>query len=156
MAFTILDDYRTEVCAPEDYAGGTTGARGDNDGALDPYKLFIVTGEVKVIVYGVCTTSLAGASATLEVGITGNTALILPQITATTIIANDVWVDNSVAEVGGFVATALPVATHITNGNDIIETVATADVTSGRMYYVCLWIPISKDGNVKATKPRMD
>ena len=111
-------------------------------------------GEVKVIVYGVCTATLVGA-ATLSVGVAGNTALILPSpvADAATVAAGDVWLDTSVAEVNAFVATSLPVATYITNSNNIIETTGTANITAGNVYYVCLWIPVSPNGVVKAVVP---
>lgn len=156
MAKTILDGYNVEICVPEAFTGGTANTRGDKDGTNTSFKLFDVTGEVKVIVYGVCTTTLVGAG-TLEVGLAGNTALVLAQVAdATTIAAGDVYVDASVGEVGGFVATALPAATYITNGSDIVETSGTADITAGNIYYVCLWIPISSNGRVKAIRPRVN
>jgi len=151
----ILDGYYTEICVPEPFTGGTAGTRGAF-GTLPAFNLFDVTGEVKVIVYGVCTTDLAGATATVEVGLTGNTPLILPQVVGTTVTAGDVWVDNSVGEVRGFAATSLPAATYITNDSDIIETSGTANITSGNIYYVCLWIPISPNGRVRAVRPRVN
>ena len=154
MSVNILDGYNVEICVPAPFTGGTANTRGDKDGTNTSFPLFIVRGEVKVIVYGVCTTTLVGAG-TLEVGLAGNTALILPQVAdATTIAANDVYVDASVAEVRGFVASSLPVATYITNGNNIVETSGTADITAGNIYYVCLWLPISPNGRVKAVAPR--
>lgn len=155
MSVNILDGYNVEICAPEAFTGGTNGTRGDKDSAAGTANpLFVTQGEVKVIVYGVCTTTLVGAGA-ISVGVAGNTALILPSIAdATTIAAGDVWVDNSVAEIGGFVATSLPAATYLTNSQTIIEAVITTDVTAGNIYYVCLWIPISANGRVKATRPR--
>lgn len=150
----ILDGYSVAISAPTAFTGGTSNTRGDKDGTFTSFPLFFVNGEVKVIVYGVCTTTLVGAG-TIEVGLTGNTALVLPQVSdATTIAAGDVWVDSSVGEVGGFVATSLPAATYITNGLDIIETSGTADITAGNIYYVCLWLPISPNGKVRAAWPR--
>lgn len=153
MKNTILDGYYTEICVPGPFTGGT-GERGDKDTIGAAFPVFVTQGEVKVIIYGVCTTTLVGAG-TIELGIAGNTALLLPQVAdATTIAANDVWVDSSVAEVGGFVATALPAATFLTNGQTILEKVGTTDVTAGNIYYVCLWTPISSNGRVRATRPR--
>ena len=149
----ILDGYNVTVCAPTPFTGATNG-RGDKDTIGDEFPLFYTRGEVKVIVYGVCTTTLVGAGA-ISVGVAGNTALILPSIAdATTIAANDVWVDASVAEVRGFVATSLPAATYLTNSSTILEAVVTTDVTAGNIYYVCLWIPITPDAYVKASVPR--
>lgn len=155
MAVNILDGYNVAIAGPSAFTGGT-GERGDKDTIGAAYPIFQTRGEVKVIVYGVCTTTLVGAG-TIEVGVAGNTALILPQVAdATTIAAGDVWVDSSVGEVGGFVATSLPAATYLANSQTVIEKVATADVTAGQIYYVCLWLPISPDANVKALRARVN
>lgn len=150
----ILDGYNVEVAVPGPFTGATNGTRGDKDSVGgSAAAMFTTRGEVKVIVYGVCTTTLVGAG-TIELGVTGNTPLILPQVAdATTIAAGDVWVDSSVGEVGGFVATSLPAATYLTNGQTILEKVATADVTAGNIYYVCLWIGLTPDARVKAVPP---
>lgn len=153
MAVNILDGYNVVIASPGPFTGGT-GERGDKDTIGAAFPVFKTTGEVKVIVYGVCTTTLVGAG-TIELGVAGNTPLILPQVSdATTIAAGDVWVDSSVGEIGGFVATSLPAASYLVNSQTIIEKVATADVTAGQMYYVCLWLPISSNGNVKALPNR--
>ncbi len=153
MKNNILDGYYTEICVPAAFTGGTS-ERGDKDTIGAAFPLFVTQGEVKVIVYGVCTTTLVGAG-TIEVGVAGNTALILPQVAdATTIAAGDVYLDSTVAEVGGFVATSLPAATYLVNGQTILEKIATADVTAGNIYYVCLWLPVSANGRVRATRPR--
>ena len=150
----ILDGYQVEIAVPEAFTGGTASTRGAF--ATRPTStIFTVQGEVKVIVYGVCTTTLVGATSTISLGVAGNTALILPlpSADAATVAAGDVWLDTSVAEIGGFVATSLPAATYITNSRNIIETVGTANITAGNIYYVCLWLPISPNGMVKAVSP---
>ena len=150
LPFTNIDSFAVARVAPTAFAGGTTNARGDDGGTNDPFTLFTVTGDVLVRIYGVCTTLLAGTSATLEVGITGNTALLLPQSTATDIDANDIWFDATPTEVGGVALASITGPFVIVNGLDIIETVATADITSGNIYYICLWRPLSRDGSVVA------
>lgn len=148
----ILDGYNVAITVPAPFTGSTASTRGAF--ATKPtFPLFTTRGEVKVIVYGVCTTDLAGATSTIEIGVAGNTALVLPQVVGTTIAANDVYVDASVGEIGGFVATSLPAATYLTNSQTINETCATANMTSGNIYYVCLWIPVSADATVKAVAP---
>lgn len=145
-----LDSFQVLKCAPTAFAGAAGNARGDKDGTSASFKLFDVTGDVLVRIFGVCTTTLVGAG-TIEVGVTGNTALLLPQVAdATTIAANDVWIDNSVGEVGGALLSNVPAATVIVNGLDIYEKVATADITAGNIYYILLWRPLSPDGNVVA------
>ena len=137
-----LDSYNVARCVPTAFAGGTTNARGDNDGTSDPYTLFTVTGDVLVRIFGVCTTTLLGNSATIEVGVAGNTAGLIAQETATDIDANGIYL--SATQVAGTVALAtVPGPFLIVNGLDIIETIGTADITAGNIYYVCLWRPLS-------------
>lgn len=142
-----LDSFNSAKCAPTAFAGGTTNARGDDGGTNDPYTLFTVTGDVLVRIFGVCTTLLAGATATLEVGVAGNTAALIAQTTATDIDADEIWNDTSPA-VGVDTLANITGPHVIVNGLDIIETVGTADITAGNIYYICLWRPLSPDGNV--------
>lgn len=127
------------------FDGGTTNARGDQDGTGNPTTLFTVTGDVLCCVFAKCNTLLTGSSATIEVGISGATATIIAQTTAEDIDANEIWQDNS-PETG--VANLTPKV--IVGGADIIETIGTANITAGALTYYCLWTPISADGNVVA------
>lgn len=136
------------------FAGGTTDAWGDDGGALDGGALFTVTGVVKCIVVGKCTTNLAGG-ATLEVGITGATAIFMPQTTDTDIDAGDIWLNNATPVtyyiVGESEAAADNLPIYMLNGNDIILTVTGGtNTTSGVVEFYCYWTPISSDGNVVA------
>jgi len=81
--------------------------------------------------------------------VAGNTAVLIPQSTGTDLDAGDVWVDATPAEVGAVLLSAVPAATLIVNGADIIETTATADITAGNIYYICLWKPLSSGATVK-------
>lgn len=149
----ILDGYNVEIAMPEPFTGGTASTRGAF-ATLPTFTLFNVTGDVKVIVYGVVSTTVVGA-ATLAVGLTGNTALILPSVAdISTALVGQVYIDATPTEVRGFAATALPGATYITNSSNIIETSGTANITAGNIYYVCLWTPITPDGKVKAVRAR--
>lgn len=127
------------------FAGGTTNDPGDYDGTGNPATLFTVTGDVLVRIFAVCSVNLAGAGATIEVGITGNTAGLIAQTTATDIDAGHVWIDTAPATIE-----ALPAQQILTNGTDIIQTVATANITAGALTYYCLWTNLSSDGNVVA------
>ena len=128
------------------FDGGTTNARGDLTGTGNPGTLFTVTGTVLVVVFGHCTTLLTGATATLEIGVTSNTAGIIAQTVATDIDAGEVWRDAT----PGLGVEALNDPMVIVGGADIIETVGTADVTAGVITYYCLWQAISSDGAVVA------
>ena len=126
-------------------AGGTTNDPGDYDGTGNPASLFTVTGDVLVQLFAVCSVNLAGSSATIEAGISGNTAALIAQSTATDIDAGHVWIDATPGSVQG-----LPTAQILTGGTDIIQTVATANITAGALTYYCIWSPLSSDGNVVA------
>ena len=121
------------------YVVGTTGATGAT-------TLFTVTGTVAVRVFGVCGLTLVGA-ATLEVGITGATAIILAQIAnATTLATDEIYTDATPTTK----VEALPSQLIIGNGQDIIQTIGSTALTAGQLTYYCLWTPISADGNVVA------
>lgn len=127
------------------FAGGTTNDPGDQSGTGNPATLFTVTGPVLIEVIGYCTTDLAGASATLEVGVAGNTAGITAQTTATDIDAGEIWHDASPD--ANFEASTI-LAQRILNDADIIQTVGTADITSGAITYIAYWYPLSPTANV--------
>lgn len=131
-----------------EFDGGTTNAIGDFNGTGDPFTIFNVTGTVVMKIVGICTTSLIGASATVEVGVTGDTAALIDQTTGTNLIANEIWHDatpDSAIE-----ATSVMIENILANGLDIIGTVATANITAGGIKFICLWKPLSTDGKVVA------
>jgi hypothetical protein len=137
------------------FAGGTADAWGDDGGALDGGALFTVTGLVYAKLVAVCTTSLTGDTATIEVGVTGATAIFMPTETATQIDAGQIWLNDAgnatYAIVGEEGAAADNLPEYLLNGNDIILTVKTANVTAGVLDFYCLWKPVSDDANVVAT-----
>lgn len=118
------------------FVAGTTGAIGAT-------TLFTVTGTVAVRIFAVCSGSLTGATATTEVGVSGNTAALIAQTTATNITNGKVWVDTGPASVE-----LLP--SHAVVAANITQTIATAAVSGGTLTYYCVWNPISTDGNVVA------
>ena len=137
------------------FAGATTDAWGDDGGALDDAAIFTVTGLVFARVIAVCTTSLteAGGTATIEVGITGDTAIFMPTETATQIDAGQIWLNDAAnatyALVGGEEeAAADNMPKYALNGNDIILTVKTANVATGVLDFYCMWSPISSNAAV--------
>lgn len=134
------------------FAGGTTNAWGDDGGTLDGAAIFTVTGLVFAKVIAVCTTDLGGANATICVGITGATTIFLPVETATQIDLGQIWVNDAANGTyiisGAESAAAGNLPEYILNGNDIIATIATADITSGVLDFYCIWRPISDDADV--------
>jgi hypothetical protein len=131
------------------FAGGTTNDPGDYDGTGNPATLFTVTGDVILRVFGICKVDLAGATATLEVGVTGTTNKFIAQTTATGIDANKIWHDNSPDASIELDSVSTPWI--VSNGQDVIQTVGTANITAGRIDYYCQFRPLSSDGDVTAT-----
>ena len=114
------------------------------DGAVGSIPLFTVTGDVLAQVFAVCSTLLdSDGAATVEVGITGNTAAIIAQTTATTIDAGEIWYDNTPVTVG-----AEPGYKILTNGTDILQKIATETVKAGVLTYYCNWVPLSDGADV--------
>ncbi len=143
---TSLDAFNITKCAPGAFTGAAN-ARGNHNGTNDPTTLFKVTGTVLVRIFGVCSVDLAGATATIEVGVAGNTAALLAQTTGTDIDVGDIWADTT-PTLGAMVLADVLGPYIVTK--DIIETIGTADLTGGNIQYICLWRPLSPDGNVEA------
>lgn len=141
VPLTSLDSFECLKIVPSAFAGGTTNARGDDGGTNDPYTIATVTGDVLVGIYGVCTTDLASAGGgTVSLGITSNVTLFNGATTATAIDEHEVWTDTSPAIGKPLDALSFYI---LGNGQDIVEAIATADVTSGNIYYVVLWRPLT-------------
>lgn len=128
------------------FAGGTANDPGDYDGTGNPATLFTVTGDVLVYLIGQCKTNLVGA-ATLEVGLVGNTAILLAQIPNTTSLDAGMNYLDATPAIGEGVA---PIFNPIASGLDIIQTVGTANITAGVIDYYCFWRPLSDNGNLVA------
>jgi hypothetical protein len=143
-----LDSFNVEICTPSAFDGGTTNARGDYDGTSGSMTIFTVTGDVIVKVFGVCTVDLVGNTATLEVGTVKSSAGLIAQTTATNIDENEIWHDTT-PDTNIEAITVAP-DRFIVNGADIIEKSGTANITAGNIYYICLWRPLSSNGNVVA------
>ena len=120
-------------------------------GAQAAYTIFTVTGDVMVQVFGLCQTLLnSGGAATIELGISGNTAALIAQTTATNLDQYETWQDNNPEANPGDVATAFGSWFVIANGADIILTIASADLTAGEVDFHAFWRPLSLDGNLVA------
>lgn len=122
----------------------------DDTGAQDAYTIFTITGDVLLQVFGICDVALVGASATVELGVAGNTAALIPLTTAANLIAHEIWYDTTptltVEQIDVMGARTFVVA----NGQDAILTIATADLAAGDVDFYALWRPLSADGNVTA------
>ena len=120
------------------YAALTTGAVGATD-------LFTVTGTVALRIFAVCSTLLdSDGAATIEVGIAGSTAGLIAQTTATTIDADEIWIDATPAKIE-----TLPSLSILTD-QTIIQTIATETIKAGVLTYYCCWTPVSTSARVVA------
>lgn len=117
---------------------------GSGTGAQGAITLFTVTGQVALNVFAICTEDLASSGGTIEVGTATSTAALCSQITATNFDNHESWHDSNQGlgiVVGGHF--------HVIN-EDIILTVATADVTDGTVDFYCYWTPLSSGSSVVA------
>jgi len=126
------------------FDGGTTNSHGDLGGTNDPYTIFTVTGDVIIKgLWGIVNTTLTGATATISVGVVGNTAGIIALETGTELLDGNVY--TSATDAVGVAAIANTGLFAINDGLDIIETPLTANVTGGQLDYYCIWAP-AEDG----------
>ncbi len=122
----------------------------DDTGATNPYTLFTVTGDVKLQVFGVCDIAITGAG-TIEVGVSGDTAAFIAQATGADLIANEVWVDATptlTKEIAD--PAAVPRTWIVSNGQDVIFTIAGAVLTAGDVDFYCIWQPLEAGATVVA------
>lgn len=117
-----------------------------NLGATGASTLFTVTGMVRVKLYARCKTSMTGALATDSIGTATTVAGLIALTTMTNLAANENW-NDATPDASVEADTVSPV--KVVNEN-IIETVATANITGGVIEYNLLWQPVSADGNVVA------
>jgi len=118
-------------------------------GAQGTFTIFTVTGDVQAQIFGLCQTLMnSGGAATIELGITGNTAALIAQTTATDLDQYETWQDAGPEANPGNVDAAMADYFVIANGADVIMTVATADLTAGVIDFYAFWRPLSDDGSV--------
>ena len=142
-----LDGYEIAKSAPAAFTGASA-ARGDKDTASGAWTIFNVEGDVVIRICGVSTLTPVGTSGTLEVGVVGNTAALIALTTATSIVTNYIWSDAT--PTAGLDTLASVLGPYIiVNGQDIIETTKTTDLTAGNIYYVCMWKPLTEGSAVR-------
>ena len=119
-------------------------------GAQKAYTVFSVSGDIVLCIVGLCQTLMdSGGAATIELGITGNTAALIAQTTATDLDAYETWQD-AVPEPNPGVIDLFGGSRQfvVANGSDIILTVATADLTVGVIDFHAFWLPLSAGGSL--------
>ncbi len=122
-----------------------------NLGAVGAAPLFTVTGEVMIaFIVPFCTVNLVenGATTTMALGITGNTALFIAASEPEDIDADEFWQAAAPADVGGVALVAA--LQDILVSADILLTVANDTVTGGTLEVTVYWWPLSDDGSVVA------
>ena len=118
-----------------------------NLGAVGSSPLFDVTGEVMVaFIVPFCTTSLVenGATTTMALGVTGNTALFIAASEPEDIDVNEFWQAVAPADVGGVALVAA--LQDILVSADILLTIANDTVTAGVLEITVYYWPPSDDG----------
>ena len=130
------------------FAGGTTDAWGDHDGALDGAAVFTITGTVLLRVVGIVETTLVGA-ATIELGVTGATAVLLPQVAdASGMAAGEIWHMTDANVDAKVEASSVLIEKIVANGLDAILTLGSANVTASKIRFLAAWYPLSQNGLV--------
>ena len=122
---------------------------------LSPVSLFTVTGNVLAKVYMVQTTAATstGTTGTIAIGVTGNTGGLMAAVTAngTNFPTNAVWAGDTSPTLQGEILSAGALDWMlIGNGNDIIATIATNDMTAGASTFYCEYIPLDSSSTVVA------
>lgn len=123
-----------------------TNLTGGSDGTV---TLFTVEDDGLIAILGDCSVDLTGATATLEVGVTGNTAVLIPQTTATTLDANE-RIDQT-----GVIATSVaPTVTPFfpVRAGDVVKlTVGTATITAGTVDWQLFYSGFNRTSTVSGT-----
>lgn len=116
-------------------------------GTVDTHALFTVTGTVAMTVIGVCSVNLASAGGgTIKVGTALDTDGLILDTTATDIDAGEIWhdttPDNSVE--------SLDILAKKVVNQSVSYVITTGAISAGVIKFICLWVPISVNGNVVA------
>lgn len=117
-------------------------------GAASNTTWFTVTGEVLIeYIAGWCVGTLgeAAPTATITLGVTGNTALFIAATNSTALTTGLFWVSATPTANGIAVPAALK---GIAITDNILSACATQNTNSGTLRVDCWWRALSSDGNV--------
>ncbi len=123
---------------------------GAGTGQAGTFALFTVTGDVIVRVVAVCTNTLIEGvtGGTIEIGVTGSTAVIIAQTVSDTIAVTEIWHDATADS--DIEAMSVMSDVIIAAGLDIFATIGAQTITDGTLAFYCFWTPLSADGAVVA------
>ena len=115
-------------------------------GAIGAVPIFTVTGEVLVVSLSpICTTGLAGATATLSLGVTAGVTDFIAATLATDIDAGEFWQADPSEPNSDALEAALE---NILVTDNIVGAVLVAAISAGVMRFDVIWRPLSSDGNL--------
>jgi len=126
------------LAVPITFAALTTGAVGT-------HEIFTVTGAVRVRIIPECTLNVAGAG-TIELGVAGDTDIMLGTTTGTDIDADHFWLDTSPAELAFNFSSVIDKV--IAGGLDIGYEVKTDTLTGGTIVFHCFYEKLNATGAV--------
>ena len=129
-----------------------TGATGV--GEIGTVNVFTITGRVLLREWPVfCTENLVSAGGgSIALGVAGVTTRLIGTTLAaggSGLVANDIWVDTSPADIGAGTLNKFNVGEQIIT-QDIIITVTTGDVTDGTLVFDVWYLPLTDDGALVA------
>lgn len=112
--------------------------------------VFTLTGRVLIhAITAFCSETLEGATATIELGVTGDTDAFITQTTATSVAADEWWAVAAAATASGTTLADSQTGGATTSQRakaisaSIILTIGTADVTNGTLVFDVLYTPLT-------------
>ena len=124
----------------------------DDTGGHAAYTIFTVTGDILLAIVGLCQIALtSGGGDTIELGISGNTAVLIAQATGTDLDQYETWQDVGPEANPGIIDLFGGSRQFvIANGADVIFTIGGGDLTAGDIDFHAFWMPRSLDGGLVA------
>lgn len=124
-------------------AAATTGTQAS-------HEVFTVTGLCQVRLLVLCTTTLVGTTATIELGMAGDMDYLIATTTVGNgdIAATEIWCDDTAADCAVRQFTSDAMFDFVVDGEDIGYDVNTANITAGVLKFICYWKPLEHGATV--------
>lgn len=116
------------------------------NGATGTFPIFTVKGQCLIAMIVTSEVVPTGASATLKAGNATTATRYLPSLTATTLVAGATEDFTGLVTAG--TALKLTPSQMAQDGESIIGTIATANLTAGTLDYYCFYIPLTDGAGV--------